>query len=268
MEWRCATNFLNISNAVQSNIFDNQALFVQLYVSLVFGFPGWQIQDEFCNAELEKEPEKCIRRKGDGSGDRDKSRGDGRDNDNRRLSSRDDRPKNENYKDERHGDEKHKDGRYEGKYREDLDRDQRRQEDRHRDERSSRDHTSDRSDSKHHRDEIKTSESHYKESKLQDGDHGGSYVEDHSSRYKDSWGRRRSFDEIDAYNDLRARTAKESFGDGDRARPEYLHSKKIDSNQSNKRPKSSSSFSVHAIKDQSRYEQVYLLYAVHSHYTW
>ncbi|XP_010925718.1 uncharacterized protein [Elaeis guineensis] len=213
---------------------------------------GWQIRDELRNAELEKELEKCIRRRGDGSGDRDKSQGDGRDSDNRRLSSRDDRPKNENYKEERHRDERHKDGRYQGKYREDLDRDQRHRDDRHRDEHSSRDHTTDRSDNKHHRDENKTSKSRYKESKLQDSDHGGSHVEDRSSRYKDSWGRKRSIDENDAYNDLRPRSAKESFGDCDRARPEYLHSNKIDSNQSNKRPKSSSSSSVHVIKDPSR----------------
>ncbi|KAG1330324.1 ankyrin repeat domain-containing protein 11 [Cocos nucifera] len=214
---------------------------------------GWQIQDELRNAELEKELEKCIRRRGDGSGDRDKSQGDDRDGNNKRLSSRHDCSKNENYDDERHRDERHKDGRYQGKYREDLDRDQRHRDDRHRDQHSSRDHTSDRSDSKHHRDENKTSKSRYKERKLQDNDHGGSYVEDRSSRYKDSWGRKRSIDENDACTDLRPRSAKESFGDCDRARPEYFHSNKIDSNQSNKRPKSSSSSSVHAIKDQSRH---------------
>ncbi|XP_008787471.2 uncharacterized protein LOC103705485 [Phoenix dactylifera] len=195
----------------------------------------WQVQGELRNVELEKELEKRIRRRGDGSGDRDIWQGDGRDSDNRRLSSRDDRPKNESYKDERHRDEKHKDGRYKGKYREDLDRDQRHRDDGHQDEHSSRDRTSDRSDSKHHRDENRTSESRYKESRLQDSDHGGSYVEDYSSRHKDSWGRKRSFDENDAYGDLRPRSTN-----------------KIDSNRSNKRPKSSSGSSVHAIKDQSR----------------
>ncbi|KAG1335192.1 hypothetical protein COCNU_03G013110 [Cocos nucifera] len=173
---------------------------------------------------------------------------DGGDGDDRRLSSRDDCPKNESYRNERHRGERHKDGRYRDKYRDNLDRDQRHRDDRHREERSTRDHASNRSDSKRHRDENWISESRYKKSKLQDSDHGGSYGEDHSTKYKDPRGRRRSFDENDVYGDFRPQIAKESDGDIDRACPD-----KIDSNRINNRPKSSPSSAVHAIKDQSRY---------------
>ncbi|XP_038985083.1 zinc finger CCCH domain-containing protein 13-like [Phoenix dactylifera] len=207
----------------------------------------WQIRDELRNAELEKELEKPMRG-GDGSADRDKWQSDGRDSDDRRLSSRDDCPRNESDRNERHRDERHKDGKYRDKHREDLDRDQRHRDDRHREELSSRDHTSNRSDSKRHRDENRISENRYKRSKPQDSDHGGSYFEDHSTKYKDSRERRRSFDENDAYGDSRPQSAKESHGDVDRARPD-----KIDSNRSNKRPKSSPSSVGHAIKDQSRH---------------
>ncbi|XP_010915648.1 uncharacterized protein [Elaeis guineensis] len=207
----------------------------------------WQIRDDLLNVELEKELEK-PRGGGDGSADRDKWQGDGRDSDDRRLSSRDDCPKNESYRNERHRGERHKDGRYRDKYWEDLDRDQRHRDDRRQGEHSSRDHASNRSDSKHHRDENWISESHYKKSKLQDSDRGGSYGEDHSTKYKDLRGRRRSFDENDAYGDLRPQSAKESDGDIDGAWPD-----KIDSNRSNNRPKSSPSSVVHAIKDQSRH---------------
>ncbi|XP_058100414.1 uncharacterized protein LOC131245163 [Magnolia sinica] len=195
----------------------------------------WQMQDEVRNPELEKELEKRIRRRRDGSDDRDKKQEDNRDGDDTKLSSRDDRIKNGRYKDERHKDarysehrderhrderhkdgryseyrderhkdgryseykdERHKDGRYSDKYREDPDKDHRYRDDKLREEHSSRDRTSKRSDSKHFRDENKPSENRHKKTKPQDSDHDGSpYVDDRSIGNKDSRGRKRLSDD-------------------------------------------------------------------------
>lgn len=250
----------------------------------------WHIQDELRNPELEKELEKRIRRR-DGSGDKDKWQGDGkesderrcresderrcrdsddkrcRENDDRRLSSSDDRTKNGSYRDGRYKDERNRDGRYgRDKYREDLDRDRRHRDDRHRDEHSSREHASGRYDGKHIKDD-KFLESRRKKSKLQDSDHDdGSYFEDHGTKFKDITGRKRFSYENEDHRDLKLRNTKQPRGDveksasntskldshTDRVRSEYRHPDKVDSSFSKNRPKSSPSSSSHVVKDQSR----------------
>ncbi|XAR55139.1 hypothetical protein NMG60_11030549 [Bertholletia excelsa] len=94
----------------------------------------WPIQDELRNPELEKELEKRIRKRRDGSSDRYQDLG--KESEDRRASSRGERAKDARYKDE-----KLKDGSYgESKHREDGDRDTRHRDDKYRedDERSSK----------------------------------------------------------------------------------------------------------------------------------
>ncbi|PSS11306.1 hypothetical protein CEY00_Acc15580 [Actinidia chinensis var. chinensis] len=74
-------------------------------------------KDGFQNPELEKEPEKRMRRKRDDSSDKDKYQDDVKENADGRLPSRGERSKDGRYKDE-----KHKDGSYGDKHREDGDR--------------------------------------------------------------------------------------------------------------------------------------------------
>ncbi|KAM7531407.1 hypothetical protein LguiB_034817 [Lonicera macranthoides] len=88
----------------------------------------WPIQDELRNPELEKELEKRIRRRGDGSVDKDKYQDDIKESDDRRLSSRGEQAKDGKYKDA-----KHKEGSHGDKYREEGDKDNRQREDKYRD---------------------------------------------------------------------------------------------------------------------------------------
>ncbi|KAL5998998.1 hypothetical protein ACLOJK_009947 [Asimina triloba] len=206
-------------------------------------YPEWQIQDELRNPELEKELEKRIRRRRDGSDEREKRPEDVRDGDDTKFSSRDDLIKigrykddrqkdarNNEYKDDRHKDgrcseykderhkdgrcseykdERHKDGRYGDKYREDLDRDHRYRDDKHRDEHS-RDRTSKKSGSKHFREENKPSDSRHKKVRPQDSDRDVSpYADDQSFRNKDSRGRKRSSDDNEDQNDVKSHSMKE-----------------------------------------------------------
>nr|XP_027080262.1 titin homolog isoform X1 [Coffea arabica] len=85
-------------------------------------YTEFAIQDEFRNSESEKDLEKRIRRRRDGSGDGDRSQ-DARESDERHFSSRGDRAKDGKYKDERY-----KDGSYGDKNQDDVEKD-----DRHRD---------------------------------------------------------------------------------------------------------------------------------------
>jgi len=208
------------------------------------------------NPEAEKELDKHIKRRRDGSGDHD-GLDNGREGDDRQISSRDGHSKNGSYKD----------GRYKEKYREDVDRDQKHHDDKRRDERSSRTHTSERSDSKHYRDEIRYSDTRDKKTKLQDTDRDGSRrVDDHSTKLKDNRGRKRSSDEIEDHNDMKPRSAKEPCDDtskngsssskfdsrSDRARTEHRHIDKVDSSMSNIRTKNSPNASAYAGKDPNR----------------
>ncbi|XP_010261562.1 PREDICTED: zinc finger CCCH domain-containing protein 13 [Nelumbo nucifera] len=222
----------------------------------------WQIQDDLRNPELEKELEKRIRRRRDGSGDKDKYQDDVRDSTEKRLSSRDDHSKNGRYKEERN-----KDGRYRVKYREDLERDHRPRDDKHRDERSSRDHISSRSDSKHLRDESISAESRHKKSKSQDDDRDGSpHPDNRGARYKDIKGRKRSNDDTDDHGDIKLQSSKEHRSDVekkssssskidshvDRGRSQSRHAD-VDSSVSNARRKSSPSPGAHVSKEQHRH---------------
>ncbi|PIA49010.1 hypothetical protein AQUCO_01300097v1 [Aquilegia coerulea] len=141
-----------------------------------------------------------MRRKRDGSDEKDKYVEDVRDLNGRRLS----------IKDERHKDEKHKEDRYRDKYREDPDRDHRSRDDRVRDHRSSKDHISDRSGSRHSRDENKlVIENHHKKPKTQNSDRDLSpHPDDRASKYKDYRGKKRSSEEDDR-SDTKSRNTKE-----------------------------------------------------------
>ncbi|CAL5430027.1 unnamed protein product [Camellia sinensis] len=114
----------------------------------------WPIQDELRNPELEKELEKRIRRRRDGSNDKDKYEDDVKESEDRRLSLRGERAKDSRYKDE-----KRKDGSSGDKHREDGDRDNRNREDKYREdaERDSRHrdvkHREDGDGDNRHRDE-------------------------------------------------------------------------------------------------------------------
>ncbi|KAK1285113.1 hypothetical protein QJS10_CPB20g01996 [Acorus calamus] len=108
-------------------------------------------QADLRNPELEKELEKRIRKRRDGSGDKDKWQGDARDDDDRRISSRDDHAKNGKFKDDLYKDEKYSD-----KYHEDVDKFQRQREDRdwdrrHRDDRR---HREERVRDQRHREDL------------------------------------------------------------------------------------------------------------------
>ncbi|KAJ6808949.1 zinc finger CCCH domain-containing protein 13-like [Iris pallida] len=222
-----------------------------------------ELQDEIRNPELEKELEKRMKRRRDGSGDNNNFQGDGKETDARHIYSKDDHSKNGSYKD----------GRYREKNRDDLDRDQRQRDDKRRDAHASRIHTSDWSDNKYSidgnkypRDENRLSENRYK-TKLQYSDHDGSpHVDEHGIELKNIRGRKRSSDDIEDSNDVRPRIAKESREDterngsrsakldscSDKAR-EHPHPDKVDSGLSSSRPKSSPGSSAYAVKDQTRH---------------
>ncbi|KAL5727005.1 hypothetical protein ACHQM5_000241 [Ranunculus cassubicifolius] len=180
------------------------------------GNTEWPLQEDLRNPESEKEVEKRMRRKRDGSVDKDKHSDDIRDSNGRKQSTKDERHKEEKHKDEKYKDEKHKDDRYRDKYRDDLDRDRvrdhRNRDDRVKDDRSSKDHT-ERSDSRHSRDEIKGSgEYRHKKSKTQNSDHDGSsshLVDDRATRYKDYRGKKRSPGGDDDRGDIKPRNTKE-----------------------------------------------------------
>ncbi|KAJ6851028.1 zinc finger CCCH domain-containing protein 13-like [Iris pallida] len=213
------------------------------------------------NPELEKELEKRMKRRRDGSGDNDSLQVDGKESEAKLVSSKNEHSKNGSYKDERY-----KGGRYMEKYRDDLDRDQRLHDVKHRDEHTSRIHASERSDNKHSRDENRLSESRYK-TKVQDSDHDSSpHVDDRGTKLKDNRGRKRSSDEIEDSSDVKPQTMKESRGDterngsrsskldsrSDRGR-EHPHLDKVDSGLNSSRPKSSPGSSAYAVKDQARH---------------
>ncbi|KAL7189081.1 hypothetical protein ACSBR1_038863 [Camellia fascicularis] len=85
------------------------------------------MQDEVRNLELEKELDKRIRKRRDGSSDKEKYQDKTKESEDRRLSLR-----GEHAKDVRYKDEKHKDGSYGDKHREDGDRDNRHRDDKYR----------------------------------------------------------------------------------------------------------------------------------------
>ncbi|XP_011101049.1 ankyrin repeat domain-containing protein 11-like [Sesamum indicum] len=99
-------------------------------------------QDESQNPELEKEIEKRIRKKREGSSEKEKHYDDFKEGDERRLSSRGDRAKDVKYRDD-----KHKDGGYVDKYHEDSHKDDRRRDEKYREDADK--------DNKHHNDKYR-----------------------------------------------------------------------------------------------------------------
>ncbi|XP_077226897.1 uncharacterized protein LOC143860220 [Tasmannia lanceolata] len=213
-----------------------------------------QIQDDSRNPELEKELEKRIKRRRDGSGDKDKWLEEVRDGDDRHLSSRDDTLKNGRYKDERKKDGRFEDERH--KYREDLDRDHKCKDDRHRDERFSRDRAREKSESKHFRDESRPLESRHKKTKLQDSDCDGN---ERGTRYKDNRGSKKPSDDNEGHSVLKSRSTEQRTELGKNA----LSNRKLDSlaekgrsestTPTSSRLKRSPSSSPRVVKDQYRH---------------
>ncbi|KAL3652779.1 hypothetical protein CASFOL_002460 [Castilleja foliolosa] len=99
--------------------------------------------DELRNLELDKDVDKKIRRKKEGSSEREKYYDELNESDGRRLSSKGDRAK-----DSKHRDDRHKDGVYTEKYQEDGRKDDRRKDDKYREEAADKDTT-------HHNDKYR-----------------------------------------------------------------------------------------------------------------
>ncbi|KAF7150212.1 hypothetical protein RHSIM_Rhsim02G0244100 [Rhododendron simsii] len=98
--------------------------FDSVILSILSEYP---LQDEVRNPELEKELERRMRKRGDGSTDKDKYHDVAKESEDGRLSSRGERAK-----DGRHKDEKHKDGGSGDKHREDSERGSRHRDDKYR----------------------------------------------------------------------------------------------------------------------------------------
>ncbi|GJV80130.1 hypothetical protein Tco_1516000 [Tanacetum coccineum] len=110
----------------------------------------WPIEEELRNPELEKELEKRLRRRGEGSSDKDKYHDDIKEGDDRRLSTRSDRSKDERHKMKNNGTRKEK------RESQDDDRDYRHKEEKHQDVR----HRDDTDREKRARDSKYTSRDH------------------------------------------------------------------------------------------------------------
>lgn len=109
----------------------------------------WPIEEELRNPELEKELEKRMRRRGEGSSDKDKYQDDVKEGDDRRLSTRSDRSKDERHKDDGYGDMYREEGvretrQKEDKHREDGERDRKNRDVKHRGESERHKHRDDK----------------------------------------------------------------------------------------------------------------------------
>uniref|UniRef100_A0A803L2M0 Uncharacterized protein n=1 Tax=Chenopodium quinoa TaxID=63459 RepID=A0A803L2M0_CHEQI len=95
------------------------------------------IQEEVRNTDTERDLDRRVRRKRDGSGDGDKHQESTRELDDRRLSSREDIVRSGKYKDESHKDERGRD-----RYQEDIDKENWHQDEKQRDNRATKEHNS------------------------------------------------------------------------------------------------------------------------------
>lgn len=93
----------------------------------------WPVDDGLRNPELEKELEKRIRRRGEGSGEKDKYQDDARESDDKCVSVRVDRSKDARQKEESYADKYKEDGDRENRHREDKYREDGERDIRHRD---------------------------------------------------------------------------------------------------------------------------------------
>ncbi|XP_026457847.1 uncharacterized protein LOC113358470 isoform X2 [Papaver somniferum] len=225
----------------------------------------WQVQDDVRNPDLEKEYEKRVRRRKDGSVDKDKYQDDISECNNRYFSSKDDRSKSGQDKDERSGRDKSKDDRYGDKYREDVNRDHRR-DDKYRDDLSSRDH-SDRYDTRHFRDDSKTEENRIKRSRPHDPEpDGSSHHDEVGIKYEDVKEKKRIMKENEGHHGIKSPNSVERRADmekkpssgsrlssvAERGRSQSRHLD-VDFNVSTSKWNTSPSSNVHAVKDQYRY---------------
>ncbi|KAK9672454.1 hypothetical protein RND81_12G101900 [Saponaria officinalis] len=123
------------------------------------------IHEEIKNTEPDRDLDRRVRRKRDGSGDVDRHHA-VRDLDDRKLSSREDIAKSGKYKDDSHKDDRNRD-----RFQEDMDKDMWRQDEKQRDNRSTRNYTSGKFDDKHLRIDKTDLDSSHKKSLR----HGGEY---------------------------------------------------------------------------------------------
>ncbi|XP_026403982.1 uncharacterized protein LOC113299215 isoform X1 [Papaver somniferum] len=225
----------------------------------------WQVQDDVRNPDLEKEYDKRVRRRRDGSVDKDKYQDDISECNNKYFSSKDDRTKSGQDKDERSGRDKSKDDLYRDKYREDVNRDHRR-DDKYRDDLSSRDH-SDRYDTRHFRDDSKTEENRIKRSRPHDPEpDGSSHHDEVGIKYKDVKEKKRIMKENEGHHGIKSPNSVERRADmekkpssgsrlssvAERGRSQSRHLD-VDFNVSTSKWNTSPSSNVHAVKDQYRY---------------
>ncbi|XP_021843082.2 uncharacterized protein [Spinacia oleracea] len=124
------------------------------------GITELNIQEEVRNPDTERELDRRVRRKRDGSGDGDKHQEGTRELDDRRLSSRDDIVRSGKYKDESHKEERVRD-----RYQEDADKDNWHPDEKQRDNRVMKDYNSARSEDKHLKNEKKDLDVSQKKSK-------------------------------------------------------------------------------------------------------
>ncbi|KAK1302048.1 hypothetical protein QJS10_CPB12g01093 [Acorus calamus] len=203
--------------------------------------------------------------------DRDHRRRDDLDRDHRRREDldRDHRRQEELDRDQRHRVERDRDQRRredlerDQRRRDDLDRDQRQRDDKSRDDRSSRDYIRNRSDNKLQYDESKSSENRHKKAKLQDDHDDMPCIDGRDTRYRESRGRKRSFDEKEDHFDLKAPSAKEQCIDVENAEvsSKLIYNTERDRSEisevgdykRNDQLKSSPATSVNTAKDQDRH---------------
>lgn len=125
-----------------------------------FGNTDYNMLEEVRNPDADREIDRRVRRKRDGSGDGDKHQDGARELDDRRLSSRDDIVRSGKSKEEGHKDERIRD-----RYQEDVDKDNWHQDEKQRDNRAAKEYTSGRSEDKHLKNEKKDLDVSQKKSK-------------------------------------------------------------------------------------------------------
>ncbi|XP_021729076.1 zinc finger CCCH domain-containing protein 18-like isoform X2 [Chenopodium quinoa] len=139
------------------------------------GNTDYIIQEEVRNPDTERDLDRRVRRKRDGSGDGDKHQESTRELDDRRLSSREDIVRSGKYKDEGHKDERVRD-----RYQEDIDKENWHQDEKQRDNRAIKEYSIVRSEDKHLNEKKKDLDVSQKKSKPR-----GSEYERESERERD-----------------------------------------------------------------------------------
>jgi hypothetical protein len=179
----------------------------------------FSIQDDLRNPELEKELEKRIRRRGDGSVEKEKYQEEPKEIDDRRLSSRSEHSKDAKYKESRHKDDK---------YREEADKDIRQKDDKYRDDdEKERKHKESKYKDDRYRDDSDKDKSRRKADKYrEDADRDSRRrddkyrddIENNDDRYKDE-----SYKKEESYKDNRHKSEKYSRDDTERDRDSSRH---------------------------------------------